>query len=351
MRRPTIFIGRDHAIPELLDAVASEMESRQYEVIRGWMAPPPRITEYPREEWPHLFGQADIIMITVRTHAPRALLEAAPHLRGLVFPTIGTEAVNLQDAADLGLIVAHGPTPENYTGMAESTVMLISALMLDLAGKERLTRSNLPRPAQKSMKARIVRGKTIGLIGMGRIARSVVERLAGWDTRILAFDPYVKQENAPKGVKMVDMPTLLTESDVVSIHVTLTDETRQMIGAAELALMKQGAYLINTARGGAVNEAALIEALRAGKLGGAALDVFEKEPLPLDSPLRQLDNVILTSHIVGHVAEMHDSFLATALENISRILRGEPPLYVRNPDVLPAWRSRIARLDSILELS
>jgi phosphoglycerate dehydrogenase-like enzyme len=352
MQPPVIFIGGDNAIPELMDDVAAELRNRGCEVVRGAVAPPPRITEYPREQWPGLFGKADLMMITTRTRAPRALLDAAPRLRGIVFPTIGTESVDLRDAQELGLIIGHGPTPENFTGMAESTVMLMAALLLDLPGKERLTRYNLPRPAQKTMKARLVRGKTIGLIGLGRIARAVVERLAGWDVRILAFDPHLPPELFPRHVTRVDLPTLLRESDVVSIHVTMSNETRHMIGTRELMQMKPSAYLVNTARGGAVDEHALYDALRAGKLAGAALDVFEKEPLPPDSPLRGLENVILTSHIVGHVAEMHDSFLAAALENIRRILRGEPPLYARNPEVLPAWRSRLARLgEHVLEVS
>jgi phosphoglycerate dehydrogenase-like enzyme len=352
MRRPVIFIGGDHAIPDILDDVASELRARQCEVIRGRIEPPPKITEYSPGEWPALFGSAEIIMITVRTRAPRALLEAAPHLRGIVFPTIGTESVDLNDARDLGLVIGHGPTPENFTGMAESTVMLIAALFLDFVGKERLTRLNLPRPSQRSMKARLVRGKTIGLVGLGRIARSVVERLAGWDVRILAYDPYVAAADVPPGVQLVDFATLLRQSDLVSVHVTLSNETRNIIGATELAQMKSSAYLVNTSRGGAIDEAALVAALRSGRLAGAALDVFEKEPLPPDSPLRSLDNVILTSHIVGHAAEMHESFVRTAVENITRILRGEPPLYVRNPDVLPLWRSRLARLhESLAEMS
>ena len=344
MKRPVIFVGGDHAVPDLLDDLSAELRRRQMEVIRGRMATPPAVTEYSRDEWPALVGRADIMVITVRTKAPRAMLEAAPRLRGIVFPTIGTESVDLGDARDLGLLIGHGPTPENYTGMAESTVMLIAALFLDLPGKERLTRSNLSRPPQKSMKAKLVRGKTIGLVGIGRIARAVVDRLAGWDVRILAADPYVSPESVPRGVQLVDLPTLLRESDLVSLHVTITSETRRMIGASELALMKPSAYLINTARGSAVDEQALYLALREGRLAGAALDVFEQEPLPLASPLRELDNVILTSHIVGHVSEMHDSFLATAVENVTRMLRGEPPLYVRNPEAIAAWRNRLQRM-------
>jgi D-3-phosphoglycerate dehydrogenase len=348
MKRPVVFVGSDHAVADLLDDIAAELRKRQVEVIRGRIATPPALTEYPREEWPALFGRSDAMVITVRTRVPRALLESASRLRGIVFPTIGTEAIDLADARDLGLIIGHGPTQENLIGMAESTVMLIAALFLDLPGKERMTRLNGPRPSLKAMKARLVRGKTIGLVGIGRIARGVAERLAPWNVRILAADPYVRPESLPRGIELVDLPTLLRESDLVSLHVTLTSETRHMIGMNELALMKPTAYLVNTARGNAVDEQALIQALHSGRLAGAALDVFEKEPLPTDSPLRELDNVILTSHIAGHVAEMHESFLDTALQNITRILEGELPLHVRNPDAIAAWKTRVQRMSEPL---
>jgi phosphoglycerate dehydrogenase-like enzyme len=194
------------------------------------------------------------------------------------------------------------------------------------------------------MKARMVRGKTIGLIGMGRTARGVVERLAGWDVRLQAHDPYVALEVAPAGVRMVDLPTLLRTSDVVSVHVTLTSETRHMLGEAELRLMQPHAYLVNTARGGAIDEQALYRVLRDGVIAGAALDVFEEEPLALESPLRTLDNVILTPHMIGHSRELMAALPPAAAENVLRALRGEPPLYVKNPEVLPAWRQRLAAL-------
>jgi D-3-phosphoglycerate dehydrogenase len=194
------------------------------------------------------------------------------------------------------------------------------------------------------MKARMVRGKTIGLIGMGRTARGVVERLAGWQVTIQSYDPYVRQEQAPPGVTMVNLPTLLHTSDVVSVHVVLTDETRHMLGEAEFRSMRAAAYLINTARGPAIDELALYRVLKSGHLAGAAIDVFEQEPLPPDSPLRALPNVILTPHMVGHSQELMAAIPPTAAENVLRILRGEPPLYVRNPEVLPAWRQRLGAL-------
>jgi len=267
---------------------------------------------------------------------------AAPRLRAVVSTVIGVDTIDLDAANDLGLIVGHGAMPENFLGVSEATVMLIAALLLDLPGKSHLLRSNAPRPLQ--LQARMVRGKTIGLIGMGRTARGVVERLAGWEVRLQAHDPYVTQEAAPAGIRMVDLATLLRTSDVVSVHVTLTSETRHMLGEAELRLMQPHAYLVNTARGGALDEQALYRVLRDGVIAGAALDVFEEEPLALESPLRTLDNVILTPHMIGHSRELMAALPPAAAENVLRVLQGEPPLYVKNPEVLPAWRQRLVAL-------
>jgi phosphoglycerate dehydrogenase-like enzyme len=342
--RPVVFLGHDYILNQILDEIGRRLERDGCEVVRGPGAIPPPLGRYPREVWPRLFGRADVIVISTRTHYPRDLLLSAPRLRGVVFPTIGTEAVDLADAQDLGLVIGHGPTPENFTGMAEACVMLITALLLDLFGKERVTRLNLPRPAPLEMKAQLVRGKTIGLVGFGRIARAVAKRLLGWDTRILACHPRLGRDQAPGDVELVDLPQLLSESDVVSLHVPLTGETRRMIGAAELACMKPTAYIINTSRGPVIDETALIVALKERRIAGAALDVFDEEPLPPGSPLRALKNVVLTSHMVGHAREAQESFIPAAVANVQRILRSEPPLYLRNPAVLPAWRARIAHL-------
>jgi phosphoglycerate dehydrogenase-like enzyme len=343
-RKPVVFLGRDYILNQILDEVGRRLEHDGCEIVRGAGATPPAHTDYPPGEWPRLFGRADVILISTRTRCPRDLLLAAPRLRGIVFPTIGTEAVDLADAQKLGVVIGHGPTPETFVGMAEACVMLIAALLLDLSGKERMTRLNLPRPAPLEMRAQLVRGKTIGLVGFGRIARAVAERLRGWDTRILACHPRLPKDQAPSGVELVNLPQLLSESDVVSLHVPLTGETRGMIGAAELARMKPTAFLVNTARAGVVDEDALLDALKNGRLAGAALDVFGKEPLPPDSPLRDFKNVVVTSHMVGHAREANESLIPAAVENVLRILRDEPPLYLRNPAVLPAWRARIAHL-------
>jgi phosphoglycerate dehydrogenase-like enzyme len=312
------------------------------QVVRGPQPRPPALTIFPKEEWPQWFSETDVMVVSPRDVCSREVMLAAPRLRAVVSTVIGVDTIDLDAASDMGLIVGHGAIPENFLGVSEATVMLIAALLLDLPGKSQLLRTNAPRPPH--MKARMVRGKTIGLIGMGRTARGVVERLAGWDVRLQAHDPYIAQEAAPAGVRMVDLPTLLRTSDVVSVHVTLTSETRHMLGTAELRLMQPHAYLVNTARGGAIDEQALYGVLRDGVIAGAALDVFEEEPLALENPLRTLDNVILTPHMIGHSRELMAALAPAAAENVLRVLRGEPPVYVKNPEVLPAWRQRLAAL-------
>jgi phosphoglycerate dehydrogenase-like enzyme len=324
------------------EQIAPLLEQAGCQVIRGPQPNPPALTVFPREEWSRLFGETDVMVISPSDSCPRELMAAAPRLRAVVSTVIGVETIDLEAANDLGLIIGHGAMPENYLGVAESTVMLMAALLLDLYGKAALLRTNAPRPAQ--LRARMLRGKTIGLVGMGRTARGVVERLVGWEVTVQAYDPYVPQEQAPPGVRMVDLPTLLSTSDVVSVHVTLTRETHHMLGEVELRRMRPDAYLINTARGAAIDEQALYRVLHSGHLAGAAIDVFEHEPLPAESPLRQLPNVILTPHMVGHSQELYAAIPPVAAENVLRVLRGEPPLYVKNPDVLPAWRQRLASL-------
>jgi phosphoglycerate dehydrogenase-like enzyme len=324
------------------DQLTALLEEAGCQVVRGPQPQPPALTVFPKDEWPRWFGETDVLVVSPRDVCSREVMLAAPRLRAVVSTVIGVDTIDMDAANDLGLIVGHGAMPENYLGVSEATVMLIAALLLDLPGKANLLRTNAPRPPQ--MKARMVRGKTIGLIGMGRTARGVAERLAGWDVRLQAHDPYVSQEAAPAGVTMVELPTLLRTSDVVSLHMTLTSETRHLLGAAELRLMQPYAYLINTARGGALDEPALYQVLQDGAIAGAAIDVFEAEPLALESPLRTLDNVILTPHMVGHSRELMAAIPPTAAENVLRVLRGEPPLYVKNPEVIPAWRQRLAAL-------
>lgn len=348
--RGTIFIGSDFILDNpWLKEVGVELVNRGFSVVHGPEQRPPVRTQFAPSEWKRLFGTTDVIIMTTRSIISREILAQAPALRAVVFPTTGTETIDLAAADELGIIVAHGPTPENFNSMAESTVMLILMLAYDFHAKERILRENLERP--KIMKAHMLQGKTLGLIGLGRIARAVVERLRGWGVRILAVRRDPNGQSTPAGVEIVSLHELLRQSDIVSIHATLNDKTRHMLGAAELAIMKPTAYLVNTSRGGIVDEAALVEALTLRRIAGAALDAFDIEPLAPDSALRALDNVILTPHMAGSTREIYEAIPPTLLENIERVMRGDMPLYCRNPWSEQAWRSRLASLGTSLSVN
>lgn len=340
MNPPVIFIPADW----IGDTMAEALAGQGYEIVRG-----PAAAEVPSRADAAallpLLQRADIIVATMDLRVDRPLLQALARLRAVAAPAIGVENIDVSAATELGILVAHGATPENFLGMAEATVMLIAALAMQLPFKQRLLAENAPRP--RELFSRSVRGSTIGLVGMGRIARGVVERLRGWEAQLLYFDPYVPQEQAPAGATRVTLDELLQRADFVSLHVTLTAETQGLIGERELRRMKPTAYLVNTSRGAAIDEAALCRALQERRIAGAALDTFVHEPLPPDSPLRAFvgsDNVILTPHIIGQGREAMESLRTAIAENVRRILRAEPALYTKNPEVLARWRERIARM-------
>jgi phosphoglycerate dehydrogenase-like enzyme len=165
------------------------------------------------------------------------------------------------------------------------------------------------------------------LIGCGRIGQTLVKLVSGFRMRVLGYDPYLPAEAARRaGIELRDLDTVLRESDLLSVHVPLSGATRHIVGARELGLMKPTAYLVNTSRGGLIDEAALAEALSAGRLAGAALDVFEKEPLPADSPLRSAPNLILNNHISWYSERSMVSLREKAVQEAIRIARGERPL-------------------------
>jgi phosphoglycerate dehydrogenase-like enzyme len=175
-----------------------------------------------------------------------------------------------------------------------------------------------------------IEGKTLGIIGMGSIGKAVAHRALAFEMKVLGYD--IRPVETEPGVEMTDLASLLGESDVITLHTFLNEQTRHMIGRNELASMKRSAFLINTSRGPIVDEAALVEALEVKRIGGAGLDVFEKEPLPPDSPLRKMKNVILTPHTAGMPdgLKFHQKRYAFFLENITRVSEGKVPLNALN---------------------
>jgi D-3-phosphoglycerate dehydrogenase len=182
---------------------------------------------------------------------------------------------------------------------------------------------------------RRLRGQILGLLGFGKIAKALASKVQPLGMKVLVYDPYIEPALIARlGVQAVSLDRLLAEADAISIHVPLSPETRNIIGQRELARMKPTAFLINTSRGGIVDEQALAEAVKAGRIGGAALDVLSVEPPPLDYPLRKLPNVILTPHFAFYSRESVIELQTKAAEEVARALKGQPPRSPVNPEVL-----------------
>jgi len=314
----------------------------------------------PAWDTPDGNGEPDLIRMAQGAHAlmgtsirnvpiGRKIMESSSELRIVAKYTIGVDDVDVEAATEMGILVCHGPTESNWGGVAEGTITMMLAMLKKVRERDRhlkdggTWRDPKLQGTYVGSRADGYAGITLGLVGLGRIGSRIATLLRPWNMRILATDPCVPDAKfAEHGVTRVDLPTLLRESDVVSLHVVLTRETRHMIGAPELALMKRHAILINTSRGSCVHEPALIETLLKGEIGGAALDVFEREPLALDSQLRNLgDRVLLSPHVVSNnVGSGLGPGIAWATESVLAALRGEVPDNVYNKDVIPRWRRR-----------
>jgi D-3-phosphoglycerate dehydrogenase len=285
---------------------------------------------------PEAVAGSDVIVAMPQQRIGRRHMQAAGRLRALISPVTGTEGFD-QDAADeLGVLIVNGQIPENNISLAEATILMMLAALFDLPGAQAQLRDSRPRP--EHLRAHMIGGKTIGLVGFGQIARAVAERLAPWGVHILTWIRSTRP--LPAGVHAVPLDELLRRSDVVTVLVALTDETRHLLDAERLALMKPDVVLVNMARGPIVDEAALAALAAERPQMRLALDVFETEPLPKESPLRRLPGAILTPHIVGHTVEAHDLLPRRIVRSVEDVLRGHVPDTTCNPDTVAAWRRR-----------
>jgi len=296
---------------------------------------------YERKELVNLVGDCPIIYPSGRDMIGADVLDSCPDLQAVVKSSIGIETVDVEAATELGILCCNSPTPENYLGVAEATVGFIVALFKRLKLNEAVIRDGGWKELHN--RGTLMVGRTVGIIGVGRIGRNIAKRLAGWDMKILGYDPYVTQETvASLGVEMVPLDELLKRSDVVTLHVVLTRESRGMIGMRELKSMKPTAFIINTSRGPAIKEAELVQALNEKIIAGAALDVFAEEPFPPNNPLRQVDpsRLILTPHNIGANPGSGEAGQKMAAQSMLSILEGKAPDTVVNPDAIPLWRER-----------
>ncbi|HEX3245579.1 MAG TPA: hydroxyacid dehydrogenase [Chloroflexota bacterium] len=285
------------------------------------------------------------------TPITRRVLEASENLRVVAKYTIGVDDIDVDAATEMGILVTNAPTESNWGAVAEGTISIMLCVMKKLRERDRHLKSGgywrdsgLEGAYIGSREEDGYPGITLGIVGLGRIGSRVSKLMRPWGIQILACDPYVPSEKFGEcGVEQTDLKTLLRQSDVVSLHVTLTKETRHMIGEEEFKLMKPDAVLLNTSRGYVVDEAALARALENGVIAAAALDAFEDEPLAMDSPLRKLgDKVLLSPHMIAsnRGVGLLGAGVQWGTRSVLAALRGEVPDCVFNTDVLPRWQER-----------
>ncbi len=265
-----------------------------------------------------------------------AVLSQAPDLRVVARLGVGHDAIDLRAATRHGVAVAMA-FGTNHEPVADMAFTLMSAVTHRLLDYHRRVETGAWGPLFHGR----LHGTTIGIVGFGRIGRAVAKRCQGFNMEILVADPVMDADTVARlGCRLLPLEELLASADIVSLHAPLTPETARLIDGRHLALMQPHAVLINTARGGLVDEAALVAALEGGRLAGAGLDVFAAEPLPADSSLRRLPNVVMTPHVAGSSEWSIGSMTRRAVESILTVLRGEDPGsgLVLNPEVLKAGR-------------
>jgi phosphoglycerate dehydrogenase-like enzyme len=291
------------------------------------------LRDYRVEYAPEQLSPYDVL-ISLKPRVTAKSLEGAERLCAIGRCGVGYDNVDLDACTERDIAVYITPTAVKRP-VAESIVLLMLALSHNLALKDRMVRQGRWAESARSL-GREPRDRVVGTIGLGNIASEAIRLLQPFGVaRYLAFDPYANTANAGDlNVRLVDLDTLLRESDYVLVNCALTPETRGLIGAREIALMKSDAVIVNTARGPIIQQQPLIEALQNNRIGGAALDVFEKEPIEPDSPLLRLDNVILTSHSVAWTTELFRDMGRMDCEGALAVARGQAPLHVVNPAVL-----------------
>jgi phosphoglycerate dehydrogenase-like enzyme len=272
------------------------------------------------------------IFVTRTTDLPEALMARAPGLRLIVKHGAGVDNIDMAAATKRGIWVANTPGGNNSTAVAEGAVTLMLAVLRQVREMDALVREG--RFAERwKIRLRDLTGAKVGLIGFGRIARAAAKICgAGFDAEVAAYDPMVPAaEMEALGVQPLDLARIMGR-DVISIHVPLAPGTRNLIGAAELARMHPSAVIVNTSRGGIIDEAALVEALAAGRIGGAGIDVFEQEPPPADHPLFALPNVVLGPHIAGVTEASMKGMAFAVCDVIATVLAGQKPATLLNPE-------------------
>jgi glyoxylate reductase len=325
MPRPKIYVART-VNPNVLARLGQAGEAR------AWGGP----DRCPLEVLEKEIAEVDAVLGTYRWTA--ALMDKAPRLRLIALTSVGFDMADIDGATQRGILVTNTPDVLTET-VADLTFALMLAASRRICEMDRWLRAGQWKDAAISPMAWDIHHATLGIIGLGRIGSAVARRALAFQMKVLYYDTTRKREiEQQHGYRYVDQETLLREADVVSVHVPLSPETKGLMGAGQLGLMKRTAFLINTSRGPVVDERALIRALQEGRIAGAGLDVFEREPVDLANPLVKMENVVLLPHVGSATEVTRTAMLDLAINNVLAVLQGKPPLTPVNPEVLARWK-------------
>ena len=277
-----------------------------------------------------IIGGYEAIIVRSRTKVTADVISRAAKLRVIARAGVGVDNIDVAAATKHRIPVVNAPAASTI-----SVAELALAHMLALARHIPQAHASLKagKWEKKQFEGTELYGKTLGLVGSGRIGAEVAKRAQAFGMRVISYDPYLPPKVAEeRGIRLTTLEAVLMDADFVSVHAALTDETRHMLGAKQLALMKKSAYVVNCARGEIVDEAALAAALKAGEIAGAALDVFENEP-PTGSPVLAIDTTSFTPHLGASTKEAQIRVGETVASDVLRVLAGQRPEFVVNADV------------------
>ena len=277
-------------------------------------------------------GGWDALIVRSQTRVDAELLSAAaPRLSVVGVASVGIDRIEVDAATRAGVMVVNAPTG-NTIAAAEHTMALMLALLRHVPDADASVRQGEWDRGRYT--GRELRGKTLGIIGLGKIGKAVARRATGFEMRVIASDPYLTEEQAAEaGARLVGLAELLHRSDVITVHTPLAPQTRGLLGRGQLEATKPGAFVLNVARGGIVDERALADALASGQLGGAAVDVYSTEPMSPDNPLRGAPNLVLTPHLGASTTEAQDRVGVEMAEQVMMALAGVTPPYAVNAPV------------------
>ena len=325
--------------------VADPLAEEGLEVLRKQVEVDVR-TKMKPDELVSVIGDYEAIIVRSETRVTREAIEAGKKLQVIARAGVGIDNVDLEAATQRGIVVVNAPTA-NTMAAAEHTV----AMMLALARHIPQAHANLSGGAwmRQNFVGVELRNKTLGSVGLGNVGSEVARRVQGFRMKVIAYDPFVSLEYARNlRVELVSFEKVLTDADFVTLHLPLTDQSRNLIGTREMSMVKPTVRIINCARGGLIDEQALSQAIDEGRVAGAALDVFAQEP-PKDSPLMKNPRVIVTPHLGASTAEAQTSVATDAAEQVLAVLNGQPARYAVNAPLIP--RESLSLLSPFLKVA